>query len=530
MDSYTSAARQISRQQLFPSFVALRFVSNKEVDPSFFQIFSPRVMHWHDDIWLLDLRVCRNYWVAQALAKQVEPMEILRQALAELCGRVGGGRAAQGGGYQAAFAYHPWQAVMLMGQMMERGLSGLIEISGVFGRNLFQETSWDVFWSHSQTTALHLENLPGGRRRYSGDKFLRQMAKMQRAVKRLGVKSPWHLHSASPLSIKRRYGAIMSDLWSWSFSELGQGEASSSLLETKDTFVFDSGFPWHSHQFADMPKTKRCLETPLLEWEHIKPFLQEDLNRLCTLSCWDESEKVVSLEWRIVFQDLSYLTIPVSFRHPHSLHKEKTHQSTALLQALYSFQASITGSPLDWRRLDDEMTLEPIISWELEVTEKMSLPDHWSGLFGELSSLEEKEELALLRLENRLPVVLGHYQVKKDWVPEDGFYENKEVEDVEFEKGCFTKGLASMAALGKQRPLFILREPRRFLHDQQRLALHFTERTMAKWWQETKNGERGNIQRDYYRVIDRDGRAYWFYQEATTSGSTKLSFIHGMFH
>lgn len=328
----------------------------------------------------------------------------------------------------------------------------------------------------------------------------------------------------------------MQDLCQWSFRRSDDISANNCLhgfALQRSLFGQECDFPWVSFTSPEQPKVSRHLDFPLCEWEQISPILCSDLDRLCNLEEFRDGERVVSLEWRIVFQDLSYLVIPIKFRHPHSLHNEMTRHCTALLQALYAFESSLRGSPLDRARLDELIPIEPIVSWAVSISERLVLPDQLVNLFADseslggaantrLSSLAAKEK-ELLEIENRLPVMLESYELRHDPLPEDSYavFNRKESYEVE------TKVVPTLMAQAQNRPLFIYREPIALDDARNSIPGTFTERTLDKWWRTNEDSKKRPLQRDYYRMITREEKAFWVFRD--NAKHSESFYIHGIF-
>jgi hypothetical protein len=331
---------------------------------------------------------------------------------------------------------------------------------------------------------------------------------MERAVKRMGLKTPWGLREIPGEQLRRRFGALVRDARDWAY---GDGEA--SVFST----AFNTGFPWQSVTVADKPRVVTHLEHPLCEWEHVEPLLREDLDRLCALATWQAGERVVSLEWRLVFRDLSSLPVPIRFRHPHPLHLEKGAHATALLQAFYSFQSSVPRQSIEdasGQVRETETFVVPIVSWTLVVDERLSVPPRALALFDDGVG---GDALALLHMENRLRIPLEAYELRSDWLPEDSFCKV----GVAASEGATAEAMPSLRELARARPLFLYESPQRFDHGGTSTTWEFRERTAAKWW------ERGSgplPQRDYYRLTDRQQRSYWVYRDTQSQ-----CFVHGVY-
>jgi hypothetical protein len=305
-------------------------------------------------------------------------------------------------------------------------------------------------------------------------------------------------------------------------------------------------------------------------------LLREDFDRLCGLSSWLAGERVVSLEWRIVLRDLSCHVVPISFRHPHSLHLERGCHATALLQALYAFEATLLkrpkkvasprvrlerkqkksgkdaapAAPATYEPIQTQM---PLIGWDLIVKERLTVARRSIGLFGDQATVLEgaalplrasPDEMSLLQLENKLPIQLAGFKLREDWLPEDSFTDDGVMRQQDSGDEIQAVYQSSLRAVARERPLYLYERPATFAPKGRSSLWQFTESTMSKWWQTgrgaaaspspaaPKEGSAATanataaaeLRRDYYRLTDSDGRALWVY----TSGRGQC-FIHGIF-
>jgi len=579
---------------------------------------TPRVMRWDrvssERIWIADLESCIGYWRAQAQLQGRDEISCIRSVLERTTGV-----AHQQKTMTAVMADHPWQAVLLLEHMQRRGLRGFVSLSTPIGQNLWREVSWSA-WEvcvgdlsihfDAGTAGLSEENMVSAvKRQVAFAKSLRRgCEQLLRAVPRLGMTMPWQMRGMDPLAIRRRFGAALHEVWTWAFAapelreerserddsparkvldgDSGAGASSrgflfalpemstskavdSPVVGTANPVVgtanpvsgFGAKFPWRGEKPATRPEISRYLEFPLCEWDHMQPLLKEDLDRLCALDSWHDSERVLSLEWRLVLSDMTILEIPVRFRHPHHLHAESGHQRTALLQALYSFQASLPGSAMDPSRHADMLPTIPVTAWHLAVAERLLIPRQARDLFGSSAglalqasvdacagdgSVDENREWRwnlqnaklqeLLHLENRLPVRLESWDLSPDWHPEDSA---RQVLPASFADGSAQKSSAlkpsafqrfddsrsdaeaSLTAVARGRPLFVYRQPYALPKDGRARLWRFCERTMDKWW---RQGSPRALQRDYYVVTDDQERKLWVYKDSL--GRVQ---IHGVF-
>ena len=506
MDSSSSNLVALHQQTRILPFLAV-VVPSAEISLASLLVLTPRVMKWSHvsgrTIWLCDLEPCVSYWQAQTRGQDhlIKIRQVLEHSL--------------GVSFHAAFAEHPWQALLLATHMESRGLSGLVSLLTPIGQNLWRDVPWDIWWSSLDVLGEHWEAVK--QKNFRRDALRRGVQQFQRAVPRLGMASPWLMREMDPPALRRRFGATLQEVWTWAYSPRGpRGDVTACGPSLRGTF------PWRQEVQAETPQISRWLDAPLAEWEHMQPFLKEDLDRLCKLESWHDSERVLSLEWQLVFSDMTSLEIPVRFRHPHHLHSESGHHRTALLQALYSFNAALPGSRLDPARLDDLLPTIPVISWRLSVEQRMILPKRMRDLFGcETSGFLaesagsnqpalEGDLDAILRLENRLPVRLESWDLNKDWRPEDSWRVAPRQRSARWDRGVGRQGVEatpSLDEMAKGRPLFIYKQPQPLSQDGRSKLWRFCERTMDKWWMG------GGLQRDYYLVTDEDRRKMWVYKD-----------------
>jgi hypothetical protein len=254
------------------------------------------------------------------------------------------------------------------------------------------------------------------------------------------------------------------------------------------------------------------------------------------LDSWSKGERIVSLEWRLTLADLTPLLIPLHFRHPHALHTEHGSHKTALLQAFYAFEQTQRARRQRPRLRDGYESIPSlfaIASWELCITERLTLPRQSLGLFGDQNTVEDgvgHTNHPLLRLENKLSVPLTAFDLCSDWLPEDSFAPvQKDSSTARGEGDTLTRyahGLA-VSAVSKDRPLFLYREPEPLLESTSSTTTVFNERTMHKWWDRPQDGSSDTekvLQRDYYRMMDRHRRSLWIYRD-----SQGQQFIHGIY-
>ncbi len=462
-------------------------ILNKSPSDGFWQVLTPQVMRWTDEVWLMDLSSCYSYWESQASDPQEGIMGVIRRVLERVCPD----------GFVAVASEYPWCAVLLLSYMRERGLSGLVHIEGTFGQALYQKVTWPAFWSVVEELSPHYgKAFP---KQWRSESFQRRCTQMRHAMRKLGVKLPHSLRDMDPYAIRRRYGATLRDVWYWTFFPK-QGCPDVHSIEG-DTQI--GAFPWESYQPVHVPSVVRHLDYPITEWAQVEPLLCLDLAKLCVQDTWNCREKVTCLEWRLTLDDMSTMYVPIHFRHPHSLHLESPQFPTARLQANYSFHRFAKGDlSLEG---GENVSPPPIISWSLAVPGRLLMPPQVMDIFGSADDSESR----LLELENRLPILLQRYAARADWQPEDAFSAERSSEIVGTDPHAISP--QSWLATARVRPLLIYKKPQPFERQPVSAAWQFLERSMCKWWQ-PKNDR--NLQRDYYRMVDHQQHACWVFKDA----------------
>jgi hypothetical protein len=444
------------------------------------EALSPRLMHLGDDLWLIDLKPCLGYWQHQAEQRGATTEDLWRQILIADAGDI----------YRAAVATLPWQALLLTLALRERGLSGLIADHLPLGRKIYQDLTWPTWWRGVAVVTPHLQRAA---RKFDAAGLKRRSGQMRRALKRLSIKRPVQLKSATTLSVRRRFGATLGDLWNWTLGER------------------EPAFPWFSEDVAPAPTVTRHLEHPVMRWTELEESLRDDFNRLCQREVAPgrrgilPEQRVLSFAWTLTRDDLSVIPLKITFRHPHPIHKESPAQKTAILQAMYAFEA--LQKPTD----DEDIPNPPIVGWQLAVESWLRLMPFSGSLFRDEDG--DGEDLAqLAALENLLPVALQRLRARADHLPED----SQEILRFAQDDGVATPEHAAAAAI---RPLFIWDKPRLWHGAEEAEHMQFLERVSDKWWRHP-----GRRQRDYFRVTDRYGKVLWAFQDHLGRW-----FLHGLY-
>lgn len=448
------------------SFLAIQLLKkNSAISSDVWHSLSPQVMRWQADIFLIDLHSCASYWQSQAQAQQLARESFLEHRLDALLGEAS---------YLAVLSQDPWQAVLLLSCLRQKNLSGVIARSSQMGENLWPSLDWDDWWKACRLYAEH-----SGDKQVQAELSKRQIA-MQLAMQRLGCSRPAALKCMPTAQIHRRFGALIGKLWAMTWS----APVSSSSQSLRTWSKLD--FPWQDQPYQKPLSRQRILDNPLRNWDDIETFLREDLNHFCFLSSFKKGERILAMEWKLVLYNLQEVSIPVLFRHPHSLHQDLPNQRTALLQIFYALEKKIK----EQRIQDKEGPCFWISSWELHLTQKIQAAPRPQLLFADAIEHPLKE---LLSLENQLPKNLEAYAVNDDWVAEDSFCPSTQ----ESIHAPLNEASKSLAQLGQNRPLYLQRRPYPLPRAHQSLLWKFKERIMEKWWLKPRPGST----RDYYAVL-----------------------------
>ncbi|MBC7658849.1 MAG: hypothetical protein H7249_04000 [Chitinophagaceae bacterium] len=432
------------------------------------QNLSPKTMQWQPDLWVIDMRACRAFWLHTAGRKDTKVNTMIADQLTALFAETD---------YYGAAAATPWEAILLVKAAREKGFHGMIHFSSRLGRNLLRGISWDLWWESCREYA---ENNSKIRSRNHTDSILSKgRTAMTLAMQRLGCARPDLLRTLPSSHIRRRFGSLIAEVWQLSFPHR-QGLSKSEAIAL---------FPWAPYLSTEKPFVKRHLDNELKHWDAIEELLREDINRLCVLGSFKKEERILNLEWRIVLCNLHAIPIYIPFRHPHSLHQDCPSQRTALLQIQYAFEKE----KLFATKASSQET--GLISWELEILEKAPARFRQGSLFHESS-----DDLAHLKqLENMIRKPLEGFGLAANWLAEDSFY--KQVDAFET---CPSQ--EDYLPLAQERPLFLYTDAHHLPFDQHTRVGPFQERTMDKWWKSK------NRSRDYYRMTQGD-TMLWVYRD-----------------
>lgn len=425
---------------------------------------TPRVMRWKDDTWIFDLSPCQSYWQYQAQRVQVHYLRLLQDIVEQQEDCI----------TAAVCCAHPWQGLLLV----EKSKQHFLVCPGPFANRLLQEVTWQEWLAPFATLPNHIASLPN----------LKNNCKhICETMRRLNITNPLQVKNLQRQSIQRRFGRWLGCAWDW---------LQPKAIQQYDLFHSElTDFPWQSWHPPMVPHVHRSLDYAVFEWQQVEPLLQEDLNKLCSLDSWNSSEHVLRIEWQITLDNLDILTIPIAFRHPHSLHLAMPEQSIALLQAYYAFMAE--QEQMQNRDTDLEYAgAIPLIAWRLIVPERIQLTTTTINLFAEGQEAKSQNSAIyhdIIELENKLPLALESYQLKHSFHPFDA-YQHSSDSSASTNRDDFAWEQAAT-----KRPLFLHRQKKAW--DTLPKRRTFLERVSGQWWNKEPS-------MDFYRCWYR-GRCYW---------------------
>jgi hypothetical protein len=412
---------------------------------------------------------------------------------------------------QFAVDHHPWRALLLLTCIAERPTLTFIDGQSPIGRNVIHQISCEQWISclrqlrdHFQSNTPHQKNLA---RQTS-------LIPLSRTIQRMGISQMKDFQDVDPPAMERRFGKLVATAWQWTL----RGKHLASPARSLFSDIFTDDFPWTGVLPKEIPAITRHLDHPIQLWEHIEPCLRDDLDRICNLTSWSSSERVVSLEWELSFSCSPPLRIPVLFRHPHALHSESGHHKTALLQAFHSWQQSCQHPSRATRDSKDTFIAgDSITEWKIQVSGRMvSLPQHRRLFADDLST----DSSHLLRLENQLSVPLCSYAETNHWTPERAFAPGLSATD----ENTPPHRHIARTVMNQRRPLFLYSEPEIPTGHPRSSGLIFSERVGTDWWSDIDLNHEITC-RDYYVRMTDDGLLQWVYY--TDDGTLKVHGIYG---
>ncbi len=483
------------------------------------QFLTTQVMRWSEEIWILDISPFFRYWQIRSQAAGSAVIPLWRTALDQIFDSPDVPDREKiiplVSAYRATCAVNPWLSVLMLYEMQSRNIRGLVPQQSRVGQTLLKSIGWKNWWRGTSTISDHF--LTAKTKGFKPANFRKQCHRLKLGMARLGIRQPAEMNILNESGVKKRFGAELGRLWRWTFAERS-GRSPSALSENSvgpAPFLQRSGFPWQDFRFRDSPLVKRCLDYPLERWEQVAPLLVEDLDKLCG-RLENSGEQVSRIDWQVTLDDMKQLQVPIGFRNPHNLLREKGKHRTALSLAERAFEGSVREQFPPTSAAEEAETAPLINNWELVLSETLIVPDIFFDIFGEIAGKEGDLDI-LLRLENELPVPLNRFVSCKDWLPEDS-YTCTELDWKEAESSA-SEMQRSLDAVAEERPLYIRSQPTPLPGTGQKRQSRFLESTLNKWWQTG-----GGIERNYFKHIDSDGIATWIFQDSAGNW-----YQHGIF-
>ena len=452
-------------------------------------VFTPDVMKWQPRIWLLNLKTCQTFWNHQAKSADCDTHGLFEKLL---MGQFDGETPQ----FLGVTASHPWPALLLLHHFAAQEMTGLIHGEGPFGKQALAKLPWTVWLKTAYQLAEAIKTSSPEIKR--AESIRSCLEKCKKSLDRLGFSEIGALQEASVASFASRFGPDLAKIWCWTWPH----------LRNKD----QSPFPWTQWLFKEKPQVYRNLDFAHREWQTIAPLLVEDLDRLIRMDHRRRWGCVTRLRWLAVWDDMSETDLALRFRYPHNLHQEVGHHRTCLNQGRLVYFHALEQQRDEGQSLG--LPLEKsLVSWKIIVEESFDLPQIQNSLFAEY---QRQTRQNIKGLENRLEISLQRFQIRPDYLPEEGF-EAAETQS----PGREGTGLSQMwRCAGIYRPLLIYRKPKP-VSGASGEKRQFLERTRCKLWREKTNGDQT---RDYYRLTDGRGRSTWVYQNQKGQW-----FKHGVF-
>ena len=485
------------------------------------QSLTTQVMRWSEEIWILDISPFFRYWQIRSQAADSAVIPLWRTALNRIFEIPDVPDPEKiiplASAYRATCAVNPWLSVLMLYEMQERNIRGLVPQQSRVGQTLLKNVGWKCWWQGASAISDHF--LAAKTKGFKPAHFRKQCHRLKLGMSRLNIRRPGEMSILNESGVKKRFGAELGRLWRWTFAERS-GRSPSTLSENSvgpAPFLQRSGFPWQDYRFRDSPLVRRCLDYPLERWEQLAPLLVEDLDKLCG-RLENSGEQVSRIDWQVTLDDLKQLRVPIGFRNPHNLLREKGKHRTALSLAERAFEGAVREQFPPTSAAEEAEAAPLIHNWELVLSETLIVPDIFFDIFGEIAGKEGDLDI-LLRLENELPVPLNRFASCRDWLPEDS-YTCTELDWKEAESSP-SEMQRSLDAVAEERPLYIRSEPTLLPGIEPKRQGRFLESTLSKWWQA---GGPAAIERNYFKHIDPDGNATWIFQDSAGNW-----YQHGIF-
>lgn len=461
-------------------------------------VFSSKIMQWSPSLWIIDLTQFLPYWHHIAQKRNQSLLNILKETLIHTFSPAGEDFLPDTDKqvvpfslpFRVTMATDPWLAILILSHLQKENIDGLINVHSKRGSHL-ANLSWDTWWQCFDQFITHLTKTDPRKVKHAVLK--KQCIRFQQAATQLGFYQPIHTQGLNTSSIQRRFGLLLANLWSRTFSK---------PLADQQTI----GFPWLDKSFFPPILIKRSLEYPHNRWDTMIPLVCEDLDRLLQKFPWLVTARLMQIKLLLFREDLSELDLTISFRHPHDLAKEQGHHRTTCQQFAFQFDQIITDKWHDHFN-DFIQPPPPVIAWELNVLTYVfpqMLPRSFS-IFSEEQFDDQRQQLK--QIENQLALPLWQFDLTPSWLLPGSFSEQND-KAAHFDLAPGSKDSYLMA--GANRPLYLQVNPPDLplpLEGQ----TYPTETTMKNWWQLAPTAA-NNYEESYYKMIGPDGQAWWIKQ------------------
>lgn len=485
-------------------------ISDAKVENFF--LFSPRVMRAFGNVHLWDVKSTLHYWRWMVNRNDSDSF------LSNLCQMMLSADA------RLVLADHPWKGLLLLQHMRRRKLTGALDHKSSFAEAQIDQIPIATWLGCARLLLPKSES---------------DIAKMERALKRLRVKTLVEIKHVHALEISRRFGKELAQVWEWTWKDGGQ-----------DLPFFADSFPWKSHQPEVVLSQKRDLEFPLQIWEHLEPYLQEDMKRLCALPGFQREELVTEMIWRLRCDQGEPIELKICFRNPYHLQSDGPSYPSAILQCRYGFEKwsaaykrehnlfrACLKRPRSRREMSEERSLSRInehrsdssnaevglfrqaliVGWDLTISERFCPSLRVSrDVFGK-SGMNQNYDI--LELENKLPVPLQHFGIRRDFLPSEDFALKTPASVQEI-----MADISVWVQAAKDRPLFLFQHEE--VIDGAQFHHQFLERNSLKWWRNQPGQGAQSYGRDYFQsCVEESDQMFWTYFD----GNTKRWVKHGVY-
>ena len=410
---------------------------------------SPEIMHWRDDLWIIDLNSTKRYWYATSLQKNQSLEDALKEQL-----------NISLDSFQWINCKHPWQGLILLPMLSEE--RRLYYFEEDYCQNLARSISWESWLKESDTLYKHLQNLV---KQTALSKFSTKRSQLLRAMERLGLEDVYDLEQADTSSIQKRFGLWIAKLWEWTFP---QKRSDLPLMQGLQDL---NEFPWICEKPKQTAAKMRALDYSVDQWDQLEPFLQEDIAHIEKAFLRQKKISVCQIDWSLELYGGQSFSLKIDFRNPYAIFDDAPVFNTALTQARYQFEAWQKDLSEE-KSFHDYLEAYKIVSWKLEVSKNIYLQQSEQSL--EIDS-GITNYYKILDLENKLPKPIEHYRIKKGFAI-------KAHETKEKTEGIFTQKDNLWTKTASHRPLYYKTTQKKLRNLPYRSF--FLERNSTDWWKE----------------------------------------------